>query len=70
MATKNHLMIIYTPNKKDNFKAVLGSFNDYGKHKDNDTVVWMQDIAQGGGYKNMFLWELFSRYLVGNSNES
>jgi hypothetical protein len=70
MATKDHLMIIYTPNKKDKFKAVLGSFKDYGKHRDNDTVVWSQDLAHGGGYKNMFLWELFGRYLGGISNES
>ena len=69
MTTKEHLMIIYTPNKKDKFKAVLGSFNDYGKHRDNNTVVLMQDLTGGGGYKNMLLSELFSKYLLGESNE-
>lgn len=69
MTTKEHLMIIYTPNKKDKFKAVLGSFNDYGKHRDNNTVVLMQDLTGGGSYKNMLLSELFSKYLLGESNE-
>ena len=70
MATKDHLMIIYTPNQKTKFKAKLGTFNDYGKHRENDTVVWMQDVAMGGGYQNMFLWELFGRYIRGETNES
>lgn len=70
MATKEHLMIIYTPNKKDKFKAVLGSFNDYGKYRDNDTVVWMQDLTGGGNYKNILLSNLFSKYLIGELNES